>query len=278
MQPDIRKFDMKPVFIEGIGISGPGIENWQQARSALLSEQPGFDQELIISADLSLPANERRRASRLSKIALQVAGEAINSSILQADEVATVFTSSCGDLEIAHKICTALTMEAKPVSPIQFHNSVHNAQAGYWAISQHAHNVSNSISACADSFAMGLLEALTLIEVEQVPVLLVACDRPAPVPLYNAGMSRYEFAVAMLISPHRSDSFMAVLEGDLVAKQSVDAAVNVCENKALEPLRKACPAAMALPLLEALAISGQHVISLDCPGQTCMQIKVDVCA
>lgn len=269
---------MKTVFIDGLGMLGPGIENWQQARSALLSGALKLDEPLTLSGQSPLPANERRRASRLSKIALQVAGEAMADAALEADEVATVFASSCGDLDIVHKICTALTMEGKPVSPTQFHNSVHNAQAGYWAISQHAKKASNSISACADSFAMGLLEALTLVEVEQTPVLLVAYDRPAPVPLFGAAMSQAEFATALLISPNRSTDSLAMIETNMVTKCSVVSGISECVNKALEPLRNSCPAAMALPLLEALVNPAQQSVALDCPGANCIEVKVNSCA
>lgn len=267
---------MKPVFIEGTGLLGPGIENWLQARSQLLSASLVLDEPLNLSGQSPLPANERRRASRLSKIALQVAGEAMAASTLPAGEVATVFASSCGDLDIVHKISTALTMQGKPVSPTQFHNSVHNAQAGYWAISQHAQLPSNSISACADSFAMGLLEALTLLEIEQVPVLLVAYDRPAPEPLFGSAMSQIEFAMALLLSPDRSADSQAMIETSLVTKQSV-AGINECQNRSLEPFRKACPAAMSLPLLEALVKPEGNTLVLDCPGTRYLQVTVLPC-
>ena len=46
----------------------------------------------------------------------------------------TVFTSSSGDGDNVHEICETLAAADRQVSPTRFHNSVHNAPAGYWSI------------------------------------------------------------------------------------------------------------------------------------------------
>ena len=59
------------------------------------------------------------------------------------------------------------------ISPTRFHNSVHNAAAGYWTIGAHCMQAATAISAYDASFAEGLLEALMQLDAgaEAVPGL-----------------------------------------------------------------------------------------------------------
>ena len=71
------------------------------------------------------------------------------------------------------------------MSPTKFHNSVHNAAAGYWTIGTGCMAPSNSLSGYECSFAAGLLEAAAQCAADRRPVLLVGFDvaarRPASV-------------------------------------------------------------------------------------------------
>ncbi|MET0042628.1 MAG: beta-ketoacyl synthase chain length factor, partial [Candidatus Thiodiazotropha sp. 6PLUC3] len=78
------------------------------------------------------------------KIALQAAEEALRD-YSDSEGVLSVFSSSEGDLDIIDQICLALSQEDRPVSPTQFHNSVHNAPAGYWSIGSGSHQGSTSL-------------------------------------------------------------------------------------------------------------------------------------
>jgi len=242
---------MSKVYIQGVSVLGPGLPDWNQSQAVLNGSEECEVQPLQLSAVSSLPANERRRASRISKMAIRVAEEAMAHSAMASMDQATVFASSCGDLDIVDKICSALTMEDKPVSPIQFHNSVHNAQAGYWAIANQVHQASSSISAYTGSFSAGLLEAATYINIEQVPVLLIAYDRPAPGVLFSSAPSRYEFAVAMLLVPKPHKGSIACLQIDLCAAGQNEH--SKCHSSVLDEVRLGNPAARALPILESLA-------------------------
>lgn len=243
---------MKPVYIQSVSVLGPGMPDWHQSVSILGGSDECELRPLQLTAPTSLPANERRRASRLSKMAMRVAEQAMSESDLDTMDQATVFASSCGDMDIVDKICTALTLDDKPVSPTQFHNSVHNAQAGYWAIANQVHQASNSISAYNGSFSAGLLEAVTVVTVEQMPVLLVVYDRPAPGVLYASGPSRFEFAMALLLIPEHSTGAMARIQLELREPVSHAEVYTQCHTTALEELRLGCPAARSLPLLECL--------------------------
>ncbi len=105
-----------------------------------------------------------------------------------------------GDLQVTDRVCMALGQPGAPVSPIHFHNIVHNATAGYWSIGAHAQAGSVSLSAGEASFAAGLLEALSIVVSEQAPVLLVSYEQPAPAIIDRHLPICAPFATAMLVS------------------------------------------------------------------------------
>jgi hypothetical protein len=118
-----------------------------------------------------------------------------------AREVNTVFCSSGGDGAILHQLCTALASPERAVSPTQFHNSVHNAPAGYFSIAQGSHAASTSLCHHAAPFAAGLLEAAVQVSTENRAVLLVGFDLSAPFPLAPLWPAQQDFAVALLLAP-----------------------------------------------------------------------------
>ena len=148
-----------------------------------------------------LPATERRRSSTAVRLAIAVAQEALQTGGLRGDQVATIFASSDGDGEVTHQICEALATPEREVSPTSFHNSVHNAPAGYWSIATGSRLPSTSICAYDLSFAAGLLEAVAHTTVEHQSVLLVASDLPFPAPLHALRPVEHSFAAAFLLTP-----------------------------------------------------------------------------
>ena len=186
-------------------------------------------------------------------------------------EAAVVFASSDADGENLHHILESLAQSEHEVSPTRFHNSVHNAAAGYWNIATGARTGANSLAAFDASFAAGLLEAAVQVAAENVPVLLVAFDLPFPSPLNEARTITVPFSVALLLTPQAAPNTMAHLQISLGAEQP-DSAMNHAE---LEALRCGNPAARALPLLQAIANGqGQH-LSLNC-GVNSLTIEVGI--
>ena len=130
MHLDPRKTPMK-IFVHGVGVLGPGIENWESCRR-LFKDQCSYDDSVTPDPMPSaLPANELRRSSDVVRWSLQVAQEAVQHSQLDPKSMATVFASSGGEVGILHKICQSLDSSSPMVSPTLFHQSVHNAAAGY---------------------------------------------------------------------------------------------------------------------------------------------------
>ena len=101
------------------------------------------------------------------KLALAAGLEATRQAGADPAQLPAIFTSSGGDGQNCHEICQALASAERQLSPTRFHNSVHNAAAGYWSIATGATPASNALCAYDASFAAGLLEALTQVAIER---------------------------------------------------------------------------------------------------------------
>jgi hypothetical protein len=247
---------MSVVHVEALGLAGPGMADWPSSIEMLADEGRYRRGEIPPCTSQWLPANERRRVSATVRLALKVAEEAMVRSGVDIQSVCSVFATCHGDTEIMDKICVALTQPERPVSPTQFHNSVHNAAAGYWAIAARSPMPSTTVCAYGASFVAGLMEACAQIQMQARPVLLVAYDHPIPEPLAACAGSYPPFAVAMLLCPEASAQSTR-LHMQMANGQPLEPMVNAD----LESLRLANPAAGALPLLRTLATgSGGRVV------------------
>ena len=125
-----------------------------------------------------IPAMQRRRFSRLSRMALQVAFDATPPELLT--DTCSVFASRHGE----SNACVALLADiarGAPLSPTAFSHSVHNTQGGLFSIAAGNGRSSSSIAATTDTFCAGLIEALGICERQKPsPTLLVVADEPRP--------------------------------------------------------------------------------------------------
>ena len=260
---------MKSVHVEAVGLAGPGMASWPDGVKVLADESTYRAGESPRFTSRLLPANERRRVSLTARLALQVAEEAMAQSSLDIDSVCSVFATCHGDTEIIDRICAALTEPERPVSPTQFHNSVHNAAAGYWAIAAHSPMPSTTVCAYHASFVAGLMEAVAQLHVEARPVLLVAYDYPAPDALAASVGTYAPFALAMVLRPDATPRSTR-LRIATVSRQPVQGMT--CGE--LERLRVSNPAACGLPLLKVLATGASGRVIL--PHVNGLQLAVDV--
>lgn len=258
------------VWLDAIGVLGPGGGNWPQWRT-ILQDQAAYHAEKTVLPVLNvLPSAERRRTGTGVRIALACGMEALASVAADPAGITTVFTSSGGDGDNCHQICEALAGSDRLISPTRFHNSVHNAPSGYWGIASGAMLPSTSLCAHDASFAAGLLEAATQCQVQQRPVLLVAYDAPYPEPLHGTRPILDLFAVALLLRPAASAGSIASLALSLSR-----AAPSVMQHPQLEQLRLGIPAARCLPLLEQLALPDQAgKVEIEYLNQGSLQVQL----
>jgi len=185
--------------IEGIGFWAPGLPDWSHARAHARGETPLVDTPPRPAPRLLAP-NERRRAPDSVAVALEVALAACEAAGRDPATLPSVFASTHGDLAITDYMCRTLASEPQSMSPTRFHNSVHNAAAGYWTIGAGAVAPATAISAYRASFALGLVEALAQLADGAEAVLLVGYDAGGGGALGEMAQSRGLLGAAMLLS------------------------------------------------------------------------------
>lgn len=249
------------IAIESIGVLAPGLIGWPEASGILRGAVPYRDGPLPKLVPGWLAPRERRRATSTIALALRVAEEAIGAPE-RARGMPAVFACSGGDTDVIDSICTTLLEPERPVSPGQFHNSVHNAPAGYWSIAIGDSASTVSLSAFDASFVAGLLEACGLLADGAAAVALVAYDVPPPPAIWPSRPLTAPFAVALVLRAGTARGARWRLR--VTRERSED----VLDDPGLERLRTGNPAARALPLLRALALGRPAEVVLPyLPGQ-----------
>ncbi|GAB2571485.1 beta-ketoacyl synthase chain length factor [Dyella jejuensis] len=234
------------VQVEGIGLWSPQLADFDALRR-LLSNGSLADIEAHPGA-AALSPNERRRAPEGTLVAIEVAAQAVTMSRHRADHLACVFASAYGDQTNTDYMCRVLARVPTELSPTRFHNSVHNASAGYWTIATGCRAPSSAVCAGHASFGAGLLEAATQVCADHRAILLVCSDTAGVGPLGELTECRLAFGCALVLTP---------VGGESDTRLSIAAVEDAPRH---EPLPDPCsawmrenPSAACLPLLAMLA-------------------------
>jgi hypothetical protein len=262
-------------WVDGIGFIAPGLPDWPTAGAVLRGELAWQSAPSILPAPGLLPPAERRRASRVVKLALALGLEAAAHAGADPATLATVFAASGADGHNCHALCEQLAGGDRQISPTRFHNSVHNAAAGYWGIATRAMQPCQVICAFDASFGAGLLDALAQVASDGVPVLLIAYDSEYPQPLHAKRDTPDCGGVAILLGPAPAAHSLAAIE--LVPTDAAADRLTNPELAGLESLRTAIPALRALPLLERLARGGAGSVTLDYLPPMQLRIGIQAC-
>jgi hypothetical protein len=262
-------------FVEGVGVVGPGLEGWH-ASQPLLAGGAGYREAptTLAGSDL-LPAAERRRAGVPVKLALAAGQEAFAGAGRSAAATASVFASSSGDCDNVHHILETLASTGREVSPTRFHNSVHNAAAGYWSIATGSREASTSVSCHDASFAAGLLEAVSQVATGGAAVVLIAYDHPYPEPLNSKRPVRASFGMALVLAPCATERALAALDVAFEPQRGIPTRM---PDPGLEAVRSGVPAARSLPLLAALARASRETVILEYVEGAQLRVTVESCA
>jgi hypothetical protein len=259
--------------IEAIGVVGPGMADWSQARAVLCGEVPASDAPPIIPAPSRLPAAERRRVGLPVRLALAAAEQAFAASGIDAGSCRAVFASSGADGDVCHSLCEALASPERMISPTRFTNSVHNAPVGYWSIAVGSTAPASSLCAHDASFGAGLLEAACYLVESEQPVVLVAYDIPYPFPLSRARPLGPAVAAALLLSSVAGPASLAVVDVVGIGDDSGSR----LDDPALERLRRSVPAARCLPLLAAVAVGLDARVAIELTEGQVLNLQVRPC-
>jgi hypothetical protein len=256
--------------ITGIGVWSRGIHNWDEFQTVCGSIDAD-KADWNLPAPAQIPGRERRRAPALVKLAVEVAHQACDMGNVQKTDVASVFCSAMGDSEIATYICQTLASSATALSPTKFHNSVHNAPAGYWSISAENRAPSSSVAGSRQSFPVALLEASVLATTEARPVLLVAADIQVRGPYAAVYPIENSFGAALLI-----DNQIEGPEFWNFTLECRSGAVDWPEpnNSFLRELSETNPSARCLRLIEAIGLQERAAIGWPLSESTYLHLEL----
>lgn len=259
-------------WIDGIGFLTPGLPDWPSARAVLRGEAALTAAPSLLPAPALLPPAERRRASRVVKLALALGLEAAAHAGADVATLATVFAASGADGHNCHALCEQLAGDDRQISPTRFHNSVHNAAAGYWGIATKSMAPCQVICAYDASFGAGLLDTLGQVVLDRQPTLLIAYDSEYPEPLHAKRDTPDCGGIALLLTPEHSERSLA----SITVSPTGEAAERLADPD-LETLRTAIPALRALPLLRQLAREEGGRIRLDYLPPLQLAVEVAPC-
>ena len=174
----------------------PGLESvddwhaWCQAPVLL----PASDAAPDVSF---LPAMQRRRLSRLARMAFSV-GWPLAEGL---QDLPLVFISRHGETPRTLDILSDLAND-QPLSPTQFSLSVHNAVIGLWSILRNETSEMTALAAVGDGLEHGMLEAAALLN-EGAPAVLLVITEEQPPEAYASWIVDvpFPYALGLLLTP-----------------------------------------------------------------------------
>ena len=128
------------------------------------------------------------------------------AGLSQATDAVLVTCSRHGDFQRTMRVLDAILANGE-VSPTDFALSVHNGLAGVLSLVLENRNGHTALAAGVDSFAFGLLEAMTLLLRDRRPTLLLFADEPMP-SAYDGKIEPQEraLAAAFMLEPDTEEA------------------------------------------------------------------------
>ncbi|MGI2170086.1 beta-ketoacyl synthase chain length factor [Shewanella sp. MF05960] len=136
-----------------------------------------------------IPAMQRRRFSRLTKMMLSAAHDC-----QVAAQTRSVFSSRHGELTRTLGLLKDITQQ-QALSPMAFSQSVHNTASGIFGIVNHNTAASTSIAAGEQTLPQALIETYAQLAQDPTPVLMIFGDDPVP-PVYSEFIHEVELPIA----------------------------------------------------------------------------------
>ena len=260
------------VAIEGVAFWASRLPGWELAQAVIRGEQPPPEAASARPAPTLLAPTERRRAPDTVAVALEVAARACEAAGRKPAELPSVFASTHGDTAISDYMCATLATTPTLISPIKFHNSVHNAAAGYWSIGTGSLAPYTAISAYEYTFAAGLVEAATQVVCEHRPVLYVAFDIESKGALATMAASRGLLGAALVLAPLAQTQQQRTM---IMTSESVSALYPTLPRSPAAPLVADNALAPCLPLFEVLAYSSPRTVRLCLSRLAALNVQVN---
>lgn len=260
------------VAIAGVAFWASRLPGWELAQAVIRGEQPAPETPSARPSPTLLAPTERRRAPDTVAVALEVAARACEAAARKPADLPSVFASTHGDTAISDYMCSTLAATPTLISPIKFHNSVHNAAAGYWSIGTGSLAPYTAISAYEYTFAAGLLEAATQVVCEHRPVLYVAFDIESKGALATMAASRGLLGAALVLAPvgHQQQHRKMILTTETLSSPDPTPARSAVASLVADNAMAPC-----LPLFEVLANSSPRTLRLSLCRSTALNVQVN---
>ncbi|ABI37432.1 conserved hypothetical protein [Shewanella sp. MR-4] len=181
----------------------PQRDDWQNWCKHSADTSKENDLEGISPALSQVPAMQRRRFSRLTKMMLEVSFQCE-----AAPNCRSIFASRHGEL---HRTIGLLEdiIEKQPLSPLGFSQSVHNTGSGIFGILTNNTAPSTSIAAGTETLSQAMVEAFAQLHQSPEPLLLVFGDDPVP-PVYDEFTREFELPLALGLTLASADESATV--------------------------------------------------------------------
>lgn len=252
------------LFVVGRGLWSPG---YPTLASWLAGQR---DDRVAEPACALVPSRARRGTSILTRSAVDAAGQAIADASLDASDVALVFGSAHGEMQIAIDQMDMMREGDGVISPARFKNSVHNTAAGLLSIATKNRGFATAIAAGDETVATSLLEAWMVVQDGDCSAVLVVADEALPPPL-DAMLPWPSLAAALALTPLQPDARAhAVLRGLRIDPSAPPAAPS---PRAAAFGRS--PAVPILPLIEAIEGRRRGTIRLTPEGSVPYCVDLD---
>lgn len=239
------------VNVAGVALWGPGLPGWEASRATLSGLSPVTEQREPLPVPALLGPAERRRTSPVVRLALHLAERASLAAGIPCGAISAVFATSNGEGALLGALLEVLARDNTPISPTQFHNSVHNAAAGYWTIATRSRAPFTCLACHDASAAAALLQSAAQIVTGGESVLCVCYDLPLSAPLDAKRPVLEPFGFALVLAPPGSSQPRALRVR--YAPEPAEEAMWLPQSLALQPLARGNPAARGLRILELLA-------------------------
>lgn len=245
----------------GLGLWTPGypsVEAWR------LEER---DEDARAPKCAIIPSRHRRATSLTTRMGGEVIGQALSAAEVELEQVKLIFGSAYGEFQTAVAQLEMIESEDGRLSPARFKNSVHNTVTGLLSIALKNQGFGTAIASGEATFAMVLLEALTLLELEGGTVVAAVADEPPPPPFHEkARFAPLGFAVC-LGAEGAEPKGMATVR-DLRRRADFD-------TPSLPPTLAKNPAAAGFPLLEALLGGYSGAVALELGDKRPWSLEVE---
>ena len=207
--------------LHSAGVMAPGIASLAQLRDIQRGAAAYVHAPLSLPAPAVLPAQERRRASAAVKLVLACAGAALEGCDVDPATLPTIFATDEGTGEICPQMLEALAT-TRQVSPLVFSNSVMNAPSGYFSIACANREPATVVSFGLESFAGGLLCAVTEARARCKPVLFSCYDAAMTAPMDEVVPIREPIATSWIISASPGRPLRALASFELELSDEAD--------------------------------------------------------